>query len=116
MSPIGLYQRYFSREFNQSRNRCCHYTPSCSQYAREAIELHGLREGGEMAFMRFLRCTPSVTTRGDDPVPGSQGQSVSPRYDVFYARPDSSRAVRLAAGAARIWRSSPAKWAWTRPL
>lgn len=101
MSPIALYQRYVSREFNAARGRCCHYTPSCSQYARDAVEAHGLVEGGKMAFMRFMRCMPDVTTTGRDEVPGAH-EHAGVRAPEFHPRADSSRAVRLAAGAAGV--------------
>lgn len=102
MSPIALYQRYVSREFNEARGRCCVYTPTCSQYARDAIEAHGLREGGEMAFMRFMRCRPDVRAGGPDEVPGAHHEHRGVRVPMFYARKDSSRGVRLAAGAAQV--------------
>ena len=46
----------------------CRHLPSCSQYAREAIERHGLRRGLPLALGRLLRCHP-LGTRGYDPVP-----------------------------------------------
>jgi len=36
----------------------CRFTPSCSSYAHEAIELHGLLHGGMMAARRIMRCNP----------------------------------------------------------
>ncbi len=102
MSPIALYQRYVSREFNQNRGRCCVYTPTCSQYARDAIKTHGLREGGEMAFMRFLRCRPDVKAHGVDAVPHAHHEDAGVRVRAFYPRKDSSRGVLLAARAAQV--------------
>ncbi|MGD1084832.1 MAG: membrane protein insertion efficiency factor YidD [Verrucomicrobiota bacterium] len=46
----------------------CRYTPSCSQYAREAIQLHGACAGGALAAGRLCRCHPWAPT-GEDPVP-----------------------------------------------
>jgi uncharacterized protein len=46
----------------------CRFTPSCSAYAREAIERHGLRTGGALALRRVLRCHP-LGSHGFDPVP-----------------------------------------------
>jgi hypothetical protein len=45
----------------------CRYTPTCSEYALEAVELHGALRGGWMAFCRVLRCHPFVRG-GFDPV------------------------------------------------
>ncbi|HTJ87332.1 MAG TPA: membrane protein insertion efficiency factor YidD [Terriglobales bacterium] len=46
----------------------CRYTPTCSEYAAEAIERHGVVLGSGMALWRLLRCHPFVRG-GFDPVP-----------------------------------------------
>ena len=45
----------------------CRYVPTCSEYAMEAVELHGVFRGGLMAAWRLLRCHPFVKG-GYDPV------------------------------------------------
>jgi len=50
----------------------CRFSPSCSQYAVEAIEEHGPWFGGKLAVRRLLRCHP-FTAGGFDPVPGAGG-------------------------------------------
>lgn len=47
----------------------CRYSPSCSQYAIEAVRTHGAIKGGWLAFWRLLRCQP-WGGYGYDPVPG----------------------------------------------
>ena len=46
----------------------CRYTPTCSQYAIEAIQKYGPFKGGWLALRRILRCNPWGGS-GYDPVP-----------------------------------------------
>lgn len=46
----------------------CKFHPSCSHFALEAIERHGLRRGLRLALGRLLRCRPG-NFGGYDPVP-----------------------------------------------
>jgi putative membrane protein insertion efficiency factor len=45
----------------------CRFVPTCSEYAREAIEKHGALRGTGMAIWRLLRCQP-FCDGGYDPV------------------------------------------------
>lgn len=65
LAAIRLYQE----EISAARTReCCRFTPSCSVYAAEALEVHGLRSGLWLAARRLLRCRPGAGG-GEDPVP-----------------------------------------------
>ena len=46
----------------------CRYTPSCSQYALDALETHGALRGSWFATRRLCRCNP-WGGHGWDPVP-----------------------------------------------
>jgi uncharacterized protein len=54
----------------------CRYTPTCSEYAMEAIERYGVVRGGLKAVARVLRCHPFVKG-GYDPV-------VKPRVETSW--------------------------------
>ncbi len=61
---IRLYQLTLSSLIG----RQCRHWPSCSAYADEAIQRHGLWAGGWMGFARICRCGPFGTS-GIDLVP-----------------------------------------------
>jgi hypothetical protein len=46
----------------------CRYTPTCSQYALEAVKKYGALKGGWLAVKRIARCHPFGGS-GHDPVP-----------------------------------------------
>jgi hypothetical protein len=48
--------------------RQCRFTPTCSQYAIEALQRHGALRGARLAARRVLRCHP-WGGGGFDPVP-----------------------------------------------
>ncbi|MCP5278478.1 MAG: membrane protein insertion efficiency factor YidD [Thiobacillus sp.] len=61
---IRLYQLALSPFIGNQ----CRFTPTCSQYAREAVERHGALRGSWMAIRRVSRCHP-FHPGGHDPVP-----------------------------------------------
>ncbi|MFY9660997.1 MAG: membrane protein insertion efficiency factor YidD [Terriglobales bacterium] len=68
---LRLYKRWISPVFPPS----CRYTPTCSEYAMEAVERHGALRGGWMAAWRLLRCHP-LAKAGLDPVPQTGGRFI----------------------------------------
>ncbi len=63
LGAINLY-----RLTAPARRPRCRYLPTCSAYAVEAVELHGLGRGTWLALRRLLRCHP-FGSFGYDPVP-----------------------------------------------
>jgi len=51
----------------------CRFSPTCSQYAIEAIKIHGMLRGGWLASKRIIKCHPGHPG-GFDPVPGSDAE------------------------------------------
>lgn len=64
LRPIYFYQRCISPHTPP----VCRFTPTCSQYAVEAIKKHGPFKGLLLAVWRILRCNPWGGS-GYDPVP-----------------------------------------------
>jgi len=63
LSIINLYRKYIS----PMRAPCCIYSPTCSEYAIDAISKYGAFKGGFLAIKRILRCNP-FSKGGYDPV------------------------------------------------
>lgn len=64
----GLFQ--YKKYISPHLNVACAYTPTCSQFAREAIETHGFWEGSKLGALRFFSCTGSA--HGYDPLKGKE--------------------------------------------
>lgn len=60
--------RFYKREISPYIPPSCRFTPTCSEYAMEAIEKYGAFKGGYLAIYRILRCNP-LCKGGYDPVP-----------------------------------------------
>jgi putative membrane protein insertion efficiency factor len=61
---IRIYQKVLSPILGAQ----CRYTPTCSQYAVEALQKYGALKGSWLAFKRILSCNP-FGGHGHDPVP-----------------------------------------------
>lgn len=65
LALIGFYRRHISPHTPPA----CRFTPTCSQYAQEAITKYGAFKGGYLALRRILRCHPFYKGDYYDPVP-----------------------------------------------
>lgn len=68
-SLIALYQKLVSPSMGAN----CRYRPTCSSYARQAIERFGVVKGGWLAMRRLGRCHP-FHAGGYDPIPQGGGE------------------------------------------
>lgn len=66
--PLILLLRGYRRWVSPLLGARCRFHPTCSQYAIEALELHGAGHGGWLALRRVARCHPGCEG-GIDPVP-----------------------------------------------
>ena len=64
LALLTLYKMLLSPLFTGS----CRFLPSCSDYAREAVTVHGAVKGTWLAARRLSRCHP-LGSSGLDPVP-----------------------------------------------
>ncbi|MBW5446804.1 membrane protein insertion efficiency factor YidD [Cohnella sp. CFH 77786] len=63
-APIRFYRKFIS----PLKPPTCRFAPTCSQYALEAIEVHGPLRGSYLAVKRICKCHP-FHPGGLDPVP-----------------------------------------------
>lgn len=64
IAPIRLYQKWIS----PMRPPSCRYYPTCSAYAVQALQIHGVGKGLVLGVWRLMRCHP-WTAGGVDKVP-----------------------------------------------
>ena len=60
--------RFYKRRISPLLPPACKYTPTCSEYAMQAVERYGAVYGGYLAARRLLRCHP-FAKGGYDPDP-----------------------------------------------
>jgi uncharacterized protein len=63
-----LLIRFYQLTLSSVMGRHCRFLPTCSDYARQAIEIHGAYDGGKLAVKRMCKCHP-WGSEGFDPVP-----------------------------------------------
>lgn len=64
ITACRTYKRYISPCLPPA----CRYTPTCSEYATDALTIHGAGKGSWLAMKRICRCHP-WGGQGHDPVP-----------------------------------------------
>lgn len=70
-SLIWIYQRTLSPALVVLNPTCgCRFAPTCSHYAREALQEHGFFAGVALTVVRLAKCGP-WHPGGEDPVPPS---------------------------------------------
>ena len=63
--------RFYQKRISTLKKPSCIFIPTCSQYAIEAIQVHGAAKGFYLSVKRILRCHPFHKAGYDpyDPVP-----------------------------------------------
>ncbi len=66
--PLVALVKAYQKMVSPVLGRNCRYSPTCSSYAVEALQIHGVWKGGWLAVRRIGRCQP-LFEGGYDPVP-----------------------------------------------
>ena len=66
--PFIWIVRFYQVAISPYTPATCRYTPTCSHYAIEALQKHGILRGGWLSLKRIFSCHP-WGGRGYDPVP-----------------------------------------------
>lgn len=68
-APLVRAVRWYQRVLSPRKPApTCRFSPTCSEYAAQALDQHGALKGSWLALWRVLRCNPLVPG-GFDPVP-----------------------------------------------
>ncbi len=92
---IAFYKRCISPVLPPS----CRFLPTCSEYAMEALDRHGILGGSWLTLLRILRCNP-LGGSGYDPVPARNAR----RPERYQHHPEAARTG--AAGERRCCSTS----------
>jgi putative membrane protein insertion efficiency factor len=108
---VAIYRAAISPVIHAINGPACRFEPSCSEYARDAIAMHGIVRGGAMAIWRIARCNPAGG-HGFDPVPDrivNRACEGRPHPRSGAASPATERARRVISSAERdtLIRPSP---------
>lgn len=70
LAGIAIYRKLVSPviHFFSGGRGCCRFSPTCSEFARQALLKHGFFVGSALSVWRILRCNP-FSAGGLDPVP-----------------------------------------------
>jgi uncharacterized protein len=90
MRAVVWYQRA-----TEGRPSPCRFTPTCSSYALEALEVHGTWRGLWLTVRRLVRCRPFGPS-GWDPVPEPHPGTVNTDTVSDHSSPRSPRKRALA--------------------
>ena len=66
--PFILLIKFYQFAISPLIGPKCRYTPTCSQYGKEALQKYGILKGGWLTIKRIVRCNP-WGGHGYDPVP-----------------------------------------------
>ena len=58
LAILDFYRRWLSPALHLLNPGGCKYLPTCSEYASQAIAVHGPLRGAGLALWRLLRCNP----------------------------------------------------------
>ena len=68
MKKVLIYLIKLYQKIPGNFHKFCRHIPTCSNYAIEAIDTHGVVKGSFLSIKRILKCNP-LGTFGYDPVP-----------------------------------------------
>ena len=76
-SVLAMVFRAYKRVVSPFLPPACRFHPTCSEYAAQAVEVHGAIKGSALAVGRVVRCNP-WSHGGFDPVPPDTAAEAPP--------------------------------------
>ncbi|GLI35604.1 membrane protein insertion efficiency factor YidD [Desulforhabdus amnigena] len=90
---LGLI-RFYQLFISPLKGPSCRFTPTCSQYAHEAIQVYGLAKGLWLGLKRLAKCHP-FHPGGYDPVIQNRGISIQSNKESSHAIKRTGRTTFL---------------------
>jgi putative membrane protein insertion efficiency factor len=97
LALLAAYKRFISPGLPVA----CRFTPTCSDYAAEAVARHGVLAGGALALWRLLRCNP-LGGHGLDLVPEHLGFNTRSACPLCVGAHSKDETHSLADSSAQI--------------
>jgi putative membrane protein insertion efficiency factor len=72
--PFVLLIRFYQVAISPYTPSSCRFSPTCSHYAIESLQIHGLLKGSWLAVKRIAKCHPWGSS-GFDPVPQKDSEN-----------------------------------------
>jgi len=72
---------------------CCRFTPTCSEYAQDALQKYGLIKGTVLSAWRVARCNP-FCEGGHDPVPDKFSLFLRQESKCRYLKNDLEKVIQ----------------------
>jgi uncharacterized protein len=105
VQPLVALLRGYQRWISPALPPTCRFYPTCSAYAVEALQVHGLLRGVALTAWRLLRCAP-WHPGGIDPVPqGRRGRTAPPAGRTTDPRTRSAHTRRAQSRRAQSRRA-----------
>jgi putative membrane protein insertion efficiency factor len=96
INPVNLFLGFiwlYRKVISPWMFPCCRFTPTCSEYAQNALQKHGLIKGSVLSAWRIARCNP-FCKGGYEPTPDKFPPSHGQKNNCGYLKNDLEKVIQ----------------------